>query len=224
MLGSTHPLSIIVNSICKVSSVIDRCRVLRTVTDALVDSFKILEDPSPRAETRQCYLNGVTSLKLRKEAQDYLSLVFSPGWEGDDEQDAEQIYQTASLLQLRHNVVEAEIQYRKCLAWLKEVELDILANGEDSSWLGWRYLINDCLVKLVWGLERMERIEESKTMWWRSLEFAFAAYGQDSVYILVRAARFDDFLTRHGYVKESRTLRDWCPSLLYRTKLPPEHL
>jgi tetratricopeptide (TPR) repeat protein len=223
VLGTAHPLSMIISILCKFSSMADQLRVWCAVTDSYNRLLSVVKDSGTSEWIRWSYYWGLFKGNLMYEAQDYLEVMFS-GHAVLREQNAQYMSEKASLLRSQGKYVEADFQYRRCLELLKEAEDDIVAYGRNSTFLDeWRN-IDDCLYGLAHLLENADRMDEAKVMLWRSFKFNCAALGPDSIDAQIAGASLDDFLIGHGYLEESATLRAQYPPLLRRNEIPPECL
>jgi tetratricopeptide (TPR) repeat protein len=215
VLGDAHPITMIAQKFCMLSSAAEKGFVWGAATVALHKSFGALEDSKPLKDTRRTYFNGLQ--------QTYLDVLFFNDEEGK-EKNPNYIYKMGRLLYSLHKYVEAEIQFRKCLELLKDSEHEILAGTTNSSFLRWQDEITGCRYVLPIISERAERIDEAKAMWWRAVEFVSAAFGHDDIVTQAYGSRFDDFLELHGYEEQRAALRAQYPWLLLRQKLPPDSL
>ena len=223
VLGDEHPLSMILNSLSKLSSAVDKYHVRRAVTDAFDRCFEGLGDSGLLIETRTLHLYGLVEEGLMKEAQDYSDVIHQTGGR-IAEQDPIHFCEAACLLPAHSKYIEAEIQYRRWLDLLKEAEDDVLAEGTSSCSLGRLRAIYGCQFGLALVLEFMDRIDEAKAIWRRALKFVCAAYGPDSIETQVTGSQLDDCLTENGCIEESAALRAQFPCLLRRKVLALESL
>ena len=223
VLGRTHPLSVIISSLCTLSSTRDKLCVWYALTEAFSKRLGALKNSTMLVVIRWSYCYALGEEGLTEEAQEYLEVVFSTK-ERNEEQKLEYISARAVLLRKQRKYMEAESECRKCLELLKGIEDDILAHRTNLEVTYRRQYLYGCLYGLAYILEAMQRIEEAKAMGWRFLEFSCAAYGPDSVDTAIAGSYHHDFLTRHGYIEESVALRAQYPFLVNRKKLPPESL
>ncbi|KAF7508934.1 hypothetical protein GJ744_008490 [Endocarpon pusillum] len=220
VLGSAHPLSVILNSLCTISSTIGEMYAWRAVTDSFNKFFAVLEAPDTLFNLCLCYVDGLKARGWVQEAQDYLEVMYAP--EGKiEEHNVTYIGQRAHLLRKQHKFIEAEVEYRKCLELLEWAERDILANGLHSGLQNGRSYIRTCQSGLARVLKHMGRIDEAQAMYRREVEFVCAAYGPDSIDIQIATSTFDDFLVKNGYIEESTALRAQYPFLLRRVSSHP---
>jgi tetratricopeptide (TPR) repeat protein len=223
VLGTAHPLSMIISILCTFSSMADQLRVWRVVTDSYDRLLSVVKESGTSESIRWGYFWGLREGNLIHEAQDYLEVMFS-GHGVLREQNAQYISQKADLLRMQGKYMEADFQYRRCLELLKDAENDIMAHGRNSTFLDEWCEIDYCLYGLAHSLKNTDRIDEAKPMYWRCFKFNCAASGPDSVDAQIAGADLDDFLIGHGYLEESATLRAQCPALLRRNEIPPECL
>jgi tetratricopeptide (TPR) repeat protein len=223
VLGTAHPLSMIIRTLCTLSSMADQLRVWCAVIDSYDKFLSVVKDSGTSEVIRWRYYRGLSQGNLIHEAQDYLEVMFG-GHGVLREQNADYVSEKANLLRMQGKYVEADFQYRRCLELLKEAEDDIMAHGRNSTFLDEFCDTDDCLYGLADSLENTDRIDEAKVMYWRSFKFNCAALGPDSFDAQVAGACLDDFLNDHGYLEESATLRAQYPPLLRRDKLPRECL
>lgn len=223
VLGDAHPITMIAQKFCMLSSAAEKGFVWGAATVALHKSFGALEDSKPLKDTQRTYFNGLQRLGLISEAQTYLDVLFFNDEEGK-ENNPNYIYKMGRLLYSLHKYVEAEIQFRKCLELLKDSEHEILAGTTNFSFLRWQDEITGFRYVLAIISERAERIDEAKVMRWRAVEFVSAAFGHDHIVTQAYRSELDEFLTRHGYEEQRAALRAQYPWLLLHQKLPPDSL
>jgi tetratricopeptide (TPR) repeat protein len=223
VLGTAHPLSMIISILCTFSSMADQLRVWRAVTDSYDRFLSVVKDSRTSESIRWRYYWGLFEGNLIHEAQDYLEVLFS-GLGVLREQNARYISEKANFLRSQGKYVEADIQYRRCLELLNDAEVDIMSYGRNYTFLGEWSDIDYCLYGLAHSLENIDRIDEAKVMFWRRFKFSCAALGPDSVDAQVAGADLDEFLIHYGYPEESATLRAQYPALLLRNEIPPECL
>ncbi|ERF72318.1 hypothetical protein EPUS_02205 [Endocarpon pusillum Z07020] len=215
VLGSAHPLLVILNSLCTISSTNGKMFAWRVVTDSFSKFFDVLKIPGMLLYLRLFYIDGLRGRGWVQEGQDYLEAVCSPEEEIEG-QNVDYILVKAILLRKQHKFIEAEVEYRRCLELLEGAGCDILANGLPSKLLSrWHYL-DVCLFGLGRILKATGRIDEGQAMYRGYIELVCAAYGPDSVETQVATSAFDDFLVENGYIEESAALRAQYPFLLGR--------
>jgi tetratricopeptide (TPR) repeat protein len=221
VLGKTHPVTTLVNHLCTLSEAVGRRHVWRAATDILDKSFACMEDAEPVNGAQFCYYSGLRGEGFINEAQDYLDVMYSTDGKLE-ERNSWYVSEKAWLLKMQDKYPEAEMKYRECLQLVEEYEREILAEGSNSNWIGWRVEIIDSLVNLAEILDFTDRIDEANAMWWRALEFDSAAFGPDDAVTHITGSWFDNFLTDHGLLEERAVLRDRCPWLLTRRQIPKE--
>jgi hypothetical protein len=75
VLGSEHPLSIVINQLNTLSNIAEKCYVWRALCDVLTIPFSLLEDNTLLRSIKWDCVNGVTDLGLLGEASNYLDMI-----------------------------------------------------------------------------------------------------------------------------------------------------
>ncbi|KAF7512262.1 hypothetical protein GJ744_001830 [Endocarpon pusillum] len=219
VLTDAHPINRMMHRLCTLTTAREKSHVWRAVTDALGESFRLLEDSSPLDDAHDTCLQGLRRLGVIDEAENYLDVVYSARNE-NVEQHTEYIEDKAYLLYRKGNYVEAEVQYKECLRLLEGAEQDILIEGAVSdSWV-WSFCKRNSLRGLAFTFEEMGKIDDAKDMYGRALEFFATTVGPDNTETLTFGCRYEEFLTDHGFMEESRELRARWPCLLDRVEIP----
>ncbi|KAF7513310.1 hypothetical protein GJ744_009731 [Endocarpon pusillum] len=217
VLGSAHPLSIVIKLLGSLSDNAEKTYVLCALSKALATSFSTLENPEPLSFAHSWCLHVLRKLGSINAARDYLNAAYV----GETAQkDSPYFLQKANLLYRQGKYLEAEIAYIKVLKLLKVYGQDMSGMepaAESSSWCG---QVGLSLLKLASTLDRTGKIDEARAMWRRVLDFASKFRGPNSTDYRNNGKAFDRFLTKHGYFEDREALRAECPWLLNRKKIP----
>jgi tetratricopeptide (TPR) repeat protein len=220
VLGSEHPLSIVVTQLSTLSNVAEKSYVWRTLSDVLTTPFSLLEDNTPLCSTKWDCINGLTDLGALGEASDYLDMIVLA--KGELEKSPTYLLSKGYLLHKQGKYLESKILHQESLENWKDHEQDILAAGKDCESMELFYVIGNCIFYLAIALEDLHEIEQAKALRRRAFDLCCKARGPDTADSQITGSLFDKFLTHHGYFEERDELRAEYPALLDRKEIPQE--
>lgn len=208
LLGSAHPLSIIVNQAITLTSAVEKCHLLCAFSKVITTLSGLLEDHEMISAVDFFYVDLLLSLKSLDEAGYDLESLY--GW-ALSQNDFERLMQKGVLLYNQRKYAESSRLLQRCLEVLRDNEEDLFAAGTDSESIGYFELICNCICFLAHGLEAMGEIEDAKATWRRVFVLACKVQGPDRTEAQMVGLRFDCFLRNYGFYEESGALRAECP-------------
>lgn len=220
VLGSEHPLSIIVSQLSTLSNTAEKCYVWRALSDVLTTPFSLLEDNTLLRSMKWDCMNGLTDLGSLGEASDYLDMIVLA--KRGLEKGPTYLLSKGYLLHKQGKYLESRILHQESLENWKDHEQDVLAAGKDSESIDWFYAIGDCMFYLAIALEELDEIDEAKALRRRAFDLSCRARGPDNADTQITGSILDKFLTRHGCFEERDALRAEYPALLDRKEIPEE--
>jgi hypothetical protein len=162
VLGSEHPLSIVVSQLSALLNVAVKCYVWRALSDILTTPFSLLEDNTLLRSMKWYCINGLTDLGSLGEASDYLNMIVLA--KGELEKGPTYLLSKGYLLHKQGKYLESKILHQESLENWKDHEQDILAAGRDSESMEWFYAIGYCVFYLAIALKELDEIDEAKAL------------------------------------------------------------